>query len=681
MGLYAEHLTATTTNPSGVPDALRERPRWLGTRFEPRKGKPGKLDKPPYRVRRGMRIIKASKTNPESWATFEEAASALQEGRVDAIGYVVMADDPFYVVDCDGAIDTATGEINATAAEIIHAHNTYSERSCSGHGLHLIGEGEKPAYAGCKSSEDGFGVEVYDAARFVVLTGDRLAGTPADTQPRQRELCELCRRLWPKQEKMAKGPRQSSPVGLEDEELLERARRARSTGKKFRKLYDHGDTSGYKSASEADYGLLNLLIFWCAGDADRIVRLFESSALYRAKAKHRRYVVDSTRNALASYVGKFYRPRRVRAEEDADPLAPYLELLLSPAAWTGRKAASAYKCFCACVIEAVENGIVDDEGNLCIRCDTRTIAETAGTRQATVCQSGLPYLMQTLRVLRWHRSRGGGRQSGTLVLMRAAVKNVLKRINQISTLLIDTLSDTPKHTLEALRLLIRMRSGSPRTADLMRLGMVPMFVAVALLAAPLRGQSVRELRTRTGRRRADLMEALGKLKAAGVVRELKRDVFRLTDDFRAAYERHLEQSGITYAEREQRRRHAEDRARRDRGIRVDERDRKLRGKRHMNQVIRESARRERKKTPPHERTLSVEEVAFEIRQERSGPYLALLTYLRKRTDERLEWLTNAVLRVRGRDPDKHRDRHLRVVRQAARDPANHPGECPCRGCA
>jgi putative DNA primase/helicase len=574
-----------------LPEALRTMSRWIGTRFERREH--GRVDKPPYCVRADKRIVKADKTDPENWASFEEALAACERGAVDAIGFVFTKDDPFFIVDFDGVVDRDTGEINPAAAEVIHALDSYTELSCSGTGVHVVGHGTKPEYAGCRSGKLGFGIEVYDSARFVVMTGARMTEVTGP-KDRQDELLSLCRKLWPKSERLySKRPTHPAPVGLEDQELLERARHSR-TGAKFRILYDAGDTTGYASASEADFSLLNMLIFWTAGDRDQITRLFEASALHRAKEKHRDYVRRSVDNALGSYVGSFYKPRRVekaRQEEpatQADPLTPYLELLLDPSLWGGRKGASAYKTYAATVIRAAEDGIVDDQGNLRIGCDTRTLAEIAGTRQATVCETGLPYLMKEMKLLSWRR--GKGRVASVLVLLNP--QNSPNRINKVSTHFIDTVSGNPKRALETLRLLIRMRRGRDKRTKLLRLGMPAMFVAIALTTSRWRGQNMTELAERTGRSKTDLKSVLKRLKEASIVREVSRDVYRLTDDFQAQYERELQQSGIARVERVQRRQHKLDRARRDEKIPEDEQPTPLRGRDQVRRIM----ERKRKET-------------------------------------------------------------------------------------
>src|SRR5215203_3684692 len=567
-----------------LPEALRSRQRWMGTRLERRED--GRVDKAPRRVRAGQRVVKTDKTDPENWATYSEALAACERGDVDAIGPVFTDDDPYFVADLDGVVDRDTGEIDAAAADVIHALNSYTEVSCSGTGVHVIGHGTKPEYAGCRSGKLGFGIEVYDSDRFVVTTGERMTEVTGP-KDRQDELLSLCRKLWPKSETLySRRPTHPAPVGLEDQELLGRARRS-STGAKFCRLYDAGDTAAYASASEADFSLLNMLIFWTAGERDQIMRLFEASALYRGKDKHRDYVRRSVDNALGSYVGSFYKPRRVKQARQeapsaqADPLTPYLELLLNPPLWGGRKGAAGYKTYAALVIRAAEDGIVDDQGNLRIGCDMRTLAEIAGTRQATVCESGLPYLVQEMKLVRWRR--GKGRQASVLVLVNP--ENHVNRINTGSTPFIDTVSDTPKYALETLRLLIRMRRGRDKRTKLLRLGMPAMFTVIALTTSVRRGQNITELAECTGRNKYDLNGVLKRLKEASIVREVSGDVYRLTDDFQAQYERELQQSGIARVERVQRRQHELDRARRDEKIPVDKQPTPLRGRDQVRSIM------------------------------------------------------------------------------------------------
>jgi hypothetical protein len=77
--------------------------------------------------------------------------------------------------------------------------------------------------------------------------------------------------------------------------------------------------------------------------------------------------------------------------------------------------------------------------------------------------------------------------------------------------------------------------------------------------------------------------------------------------------------------------------------------------------------------------LSVSEVGSEISRSKSGPALALKVYLENPTEERLKWLTCAVLTARKMATD-HWDQHAAVVKLAAEDANNHPLDCECEEC-
>jgi primase-polymerase (primpol)-like protein len=79
---------------------------------------------------------------------------------------------------------------------------------------------------------------------------------------------------------LATEPAQFHPPELDDDELLRRVRDARN-GAKFAALWA-GDTSAYRSPSEADLALCSLLAFWTSEPA-RIDNLFRQSSLMRPK--------------------------------------------------------------------------------------------------------------------------------------------------------------------------------------------------------------------------------------------------------------------------------------------------------------------------------------------------------------------------------------------------------------
>ena len=72
------------------------------------------------------------------------------------------------------------------------------------------------------------------------------------------------------------------PVDLDDQELLDRAMRARN-GSDFAALWDGRWQDRYGSQSEADLALCSLLAFWTGRNPDRIDRMFRASGLMRPK--------------------------------------------------------------------------------------------------------------------------------------------------------------------------------------------------------------------------------------------------------------------------------------------------------------------------------------------------------------------------------------------------------------
>jgi hypothetical protein len=563
--MIADKPETRTSELSEIPEALRLIRQWMGTRVRRFKNNPEKLEKPPHSVVGGVvSEFPVSKTDPRNWATFEDAALALSRGAVDAIGIVLMDSDPFYGIDGDGCINRDTGEIARRVADFIQEHDSYAEVSISGEGVRVIGIGEKPSWAKTVSYELGFKVELYDHAAFLVMTGNRIS-QHTEPQERQRELNALCRELWSKP-KAKPGPTRTVPIDLDDEALLEKARNSRK-GARFSKLYDYGDASDFKSTSEADWSLTNSLIFWCGADPERVQRLFESSALYRSKAdgKDPGYVARNVRKALATYRGALYEPKKVSVgtqQSAEDPLTPYLELLVNPSLWQGKRAASAYKGFCGALRLATESGVLDEEGHFRIGTDMRRLAEASGMGVQTLSASAIPELYK-LGLVRWQKPTKKG-ESGTFILIARDFRKVETIKTSTLPSIVSSLGN-PSEAIEKLALLTRMRSGRSSYGSVDRLGPAAMFATIALaFSGTRRGCSLEELEERTGRDKYRLRDIyLPRLKGAGVITE-RQGLYRLHENFEERWQRNLDLSGITRSEKWQRRYHAKEKAERER---------------------------------------------------------------------------------------------------------------------
>ena len=110
----------------------------------------------------------ASSTNPETWSSFDTAHKAVSEGHYDYCGFV-FNDNGYVGIDIDDGYDQ-DGFLSSLAAEIIGLCESYTEKSKSGSGFHILLRGTLPF----KGKNNLAGVEIYKAARYFIMTGDTL---------------------------------------------------------------------------------------------------------------------------------------------------------------------------------------------------------------------------------------------------------------------------------------------------------------------------------------------------------------------------------------------------------------------------------------------------------------------------------------------------------------------------
>jgi putative DNA primase/helicase len=287
---------ALPVNPAGVPEALVQRPQWVVWKYERRRvGNAGwKWTKLPVNPLTGRN---ARSNQPDTWSTFQEALSALQNHPevYSGIGYMFSAEDPFCGVDFDDCRDPETGVIDEWAAQLVTRFASYTEVSPSRTGLKTFVRGTKPE----GRNRPGH-IEMYDCGRYFAVTGQRLPETPPTVEERQAELERLQQCLnhgsGQRDDEPPTEEIQQPPHCLTDLELIEKAKHA-GNGEKFSRLWS-GDTSGYPSQSEADLALCCLLAFWTGRDPARIDSLFRQSGLYREKWDRADYRAKTIQMAL-----------------------------------------------------------------------------------------------------------------------------------------------------------------------------------------------------------------------------------------------------------------------------------------------------------------------------------------------------------------------------------------------
>jgi hypothetical protein len=276
---------------------IRGLKQWVCWRTEERDDKPTKI---PYAPLTGRC---ADSTNPRTWAGYGEAVAACQELGHDGIGVVVTPEDDLCGVDLDQCLDAETGETECWAKDIIDELDSYTEKSPSGTGVHVLVRGKLPPGRNRKGR-----FEVYDRDRYFTVTGRHLPGTPKTIEPRQEQLERVVRRVFGDAEsENGHSTNWSAPTpnDLTDDELVRKASSA-SNGERFARLWS-GDTGGHGSHSEADLALCGMLAFWTGGDANRIDALFRRSGLYREKWERAGYR-DATISEALKGKTEFYSP-------------------------------------------------------------------------------------------------------------------------------------------------------------------------------------------------------------------------------------------------------------------------------------------------------------------------------------------------------------------------------------
>lgn len=241
-----------------IPGELRCLTQWVvaDMRVNPETGLPTKL---PLNPRTGEI---ASVIDPTSWGTFEEAIATGYKH----IGFVLTQADPYCIIDLDNKPNNpATPEQLDRHNKILTAFDSYTERSVSGSGFHIIVRGAIPS--GVHRDK----VEVYSSGRYMICTGDVVRQSPIlDYQP----LLDI---LYGEM----KPPEAATLVEIDaimtDEELVNMAMNA-SNADKFNKLCRGEWQDEYPSQSEADFALLSIFTFYTQ-DNEQVRRLFRMTAL------------------------------------------------------------------------------------------------------------------------------------------------------------------------------------------------------------------------------------------------------------------------------------------------------------------------------------------------------------------------------------------------------------------
>lgn len=172
-----------------VPVELASRKQWVVWKAVPSKKNPEKITKVPYNPVTGH---KASSTKMSDWVTFDEVCEAYELGtQYDGIGFVFAPGDDIVGVDLDHCFNDQ-GELTDDALYTVNLLNSYTERSPSGKGLHIICRGRLPGAGHCDNRN---GREIYSQGRFFTITAD-LIDNKGSVEQRHSQVRAFYEKYW-----------------------------------------------------------------------------------------------------------------------------------------------------------------------------------------------------------------------------------------------------------------------------------------------------------------------------------------------------------------------------------------------------------------------------------------------------------------------------------------------------
>jgi primase-polymerase (primpol)-like protein len=152
-----------------VPNELKNLRQWVCYKLESRKNAAGELiaTKVPYQLNGNL----AKTTDPSTWNTLAACAGAVGRPGFAGVGFVFTKSARYAGIDLDKCRDIESGVTETWASDIINELNSYTELSQSGRGWHIIVRGLL-----APGRNRAGRVELYDHARYFVMSGNRLQG-------------------------------------------------------------------------------------------------------------------------------------------------------------------------------------------------------------------------------------------------------------------------------------------------------------------------------------------------------------------------------------------------------------------------------------------------------------------------------------------------------------------------
>lgn len=255
-----------------------------------------------------------------TWTTYDEAMDSVEQHGYDGVGFAVPPGVFFLDIDHRNRNDSLV-------QKFLKRFDTYAEYSVSGEGFHVYGKcdmtripvevsnnGQVKLSREFYTKNPKSGIELYIGGitnRFSLFTGNVICDKPiADCTDAILQTLELDMRRPFVGEKDTDANKRESQAAYSADDIgdIVASLKAQKNGNKFSSLYDRGDTSAYRSHSEADAALCAMVAFRVGNNPKMIDEVFRTSALYRKKWERQDYRINTIEVGINACHGTFYAP-------------------------------------------------------------------------------------------------------------------------------------------------------------------------------------------------------------------------------------------------------------------------------------------------------------------------------------------------------------------------------------
>lgn len=289
---------------SNIPNDLKREDRWCLYKIIQREGKNTKLPIMPNE--------KPAKSNDTStWHSYEDCKKALSQHIGDGLGFFLG--DGYLGIDIDKVTEDMAEyfkdtNANSMTADFLRNISTYAEISPSGTGLHFIAKGNVPG-----ERKRYKNLEIYDEGRFFTVTGNVIKDKDRSKVIEiESELKPLYEKYMPKPKVVSKENRKIPSITFynTDRDILEKLFNKgyfSYSGEDLRQIYNGNYQSYFNSQSEADFFMLQRLLYY-TGNINEAISLMERSGLNREKWYKRRsgtnylgYIAQKAFNGMGTF--------------------------------------------------------------------------------------------------------------------------------------------------------------------------------------------------------------------------------------------------------------------------------------------------------------------------------------------------------------------------------------------